>query len=113
MDFEGMSIEEVRYLVVFITTEDQDEGAKIAKALVEEEVVACVNMIKEVSSVFKWKGKVEEEAECLLVVKTRTERFHELVRRVKELHSYDVPEVIALPIVEGNTPYLQWIDEVT
>jgi len=108
-----MDMEELSYIVVFITAPGEDEGRKIAGALVEEGIVACVNMIKGVSSIFRWKGKVEEEEECLLIIKTRAERLPEVIAKTRELHSYDVPEVIALPIVEGHEPYLKWIDEVT
>lgn len=105
--------EEITYVVVFVTTSSEEEGSKIAGALVEEETAACVNMIKGVRSIFKWKGKIEEETEVLMIIKTRVERLPELIARVKALHSYDVPEIIALPIVDGNPSYLQWIEEVT
>ena len=108
--FEG---DELKYVVVFVTAVSVEQGMSIARALVEEEVVACVNVVKGVRSVFRWKGKVEEEDEVLLVLKTRTARLPEVIARVKELHSYDVPEIIALPIIDGNPSYLQWIDEVT
>jgi periplasmic divalent cation tolerance protein len=108
--FEG---DELKYVVVFVTAANAEQGMEIARALVAEEVVACVNVVERVRSVFRWKGKVEEENEALLVIKTRTERVPEVLARVKALHSYDVPEIIALPIIDGNPSYLQWIDEVT
>ncbi len=115
-DYEFMELVdgiELKYVVVLVTTGGVEEAEKIATGLVDEEIVACVNIIAGVTSVFKWKGKVEKETECLLVIKTRSDRFPDVVRTVKSLHGYDVPEIIGLPIVEGNTSYLKWIDEVT
>jgi len=116
MDMDNVDIfemEDIQYLVVLVTASSEEEGLKIASALVDAEMVACVNMIEKVRSIFKWRGKVEDEKETLLIIKTRTERMAEVVAKVKEVHSYDVPEVIALPVVEGNQSYLRWIDEVT
>jgi len=105
--------EDIGYVVIFVTTPNHDDALRIARALVEEERVACVNVIDKITSIFRWKGKVEEETECLLIIKTRVERVPDVIDRVKSLHSYDVPEIIALPIVDGNPSYLSWIDEVT
>ena len=105
--------DEISYVVILVTVSGSEEGLAIARALVQEGMAACVNVVDKVRSIFKWKGKVEEEAESLLVIKTRVDRLFELTQRVKELHSYDVPEIIALPIISGNPAYLQWIDEVT
>ncbi len=112
MDQEA-GIEQIKHLVIMVTVSDKAEGAKVARPLVEEGLAACVNIVEGLTSVFMWKGKVEEETEALLIIKTTTERLYELIGRVKELHSYDVPEVIALPIVDGNPAFLQWIEEVT
>jgi periplasmic divalent cation tolerance protein len=101
------------YLVVFITASSYEEARKIADALVAQRKAACVNIVPRVNSLFRWKGKIEEAEESLLVVKTRTKLFPDVVRTVEEIHSYDVPEIIALPIVEGNPDYLQWINEET
>jgi len=103
----------INYVVIMVTTSSREEGEKISRKLVEEEIVACVNMVEGVRSVFKWKGKIEEQAECLLSIKTRGMQVPNVIQRVKALHSYDVPEVIVLPILDGNPSYLQWIDEVT
>jgi len=105
--------EMVRYVVVLVTASNEEEGLAISRALVEEELVACVNMVEKVRSIYKWRGKIEDDAETLLIIKTGADNLPEVITRVKELHSYDVPEVIALPIVEGNKAYLKWIDEVT
>ena len=98
-------------IAVLITTKSLAEAKKISHTLVEEKVVACVNIIQGVQSVFWWKEKVNESKEVLLIVKTRRELFKRLVERVKALHSYEVPEIIALPIVDGSADYLKWIDQ--
>ena len=105
--------EELRYSVLFCTTKDEDEGRKIARELVEGRLAACVSILKGVTSIFTWKGALDEVQECLLILKTRSDLVPELISRIKALHSYDVPEIIALPITEGNPAYLSWIDDVT
>jgi periplasmic divalent cation tolerance protein len=101
------------YLVVFITTSSYDEARKIASALVDQRKAACVNIVPKVTSLFRWKGKIEEAEESLMVVKTRAELFTDVVSTVKSIHSYEVPEIIALPIIEGNADYLAWLKEET
>ncbi|MFN3477596.1 MAG: divalent-cation tolerance protein CutA [Candidatus Methylomirabilales bacterium] len=101
------------YIVVLITTSSQEEAGKIGKALVEERLAACINIVPEIQSFFSWQGKLEEEREALMIVKTKASLFPSLVERVKALHSYTVPEIIALPIQIGSEGYLRWIDEVT
>jgi periplasmic divalent cation tolerance protein len=101
------------YLVVFITTSSYEEARKIADALVDLKKAACVNIVPKVNSLFRWKGKIEDVEESLMVVKTRTELFPDIVSTVKSIHSYEVPEIIALPIVEGNPDYLSWLKEET
>jgi periplasmic divalent cation tolerance protein len=101
------------YLVVFITTSSYEEARKIADALVDLKKAACVNIVPKVSSLFRWKGKIEDVEESLMVVKTRAELFPDIVSTVKSIHSYEVPEIIALPIVEGNPDYLSWLKEET
>lgn len=101
------------YLIVFITASSFEEARKIADALVSQKKAACVNIVPKVSSLFRWKGKIEDAEESLLVIKTRTKLFPKVVSTVKGIHSYEVPEVIALPIVAGNPDYLQWINEET
>ncbi len=95
------------YEVILCTTPPH-EAETIARALVEEKLVACVN-VAEVSSLFRWEGKMEREKEMLLVMKTTQEKRDEVVLRINELHSYDVPEVIALPIIGGSESYLNWV----
>lgn len=100
-------------IVVFITASDEDAAVKIARSLVEAKLAGCVNIIKNIRSVYRWEETVEDEPEVLMIVKTRNALFHELMKKVKELHSYTVPEIIALPIVEGSEDYLQWLRDVT
>lgn len=100
-------------IVVYITASNEDEAAKIARALVEARLAGCVNIIRNIRSIYSWQGKIEDEPEVLMVVKTRKTLFESLSRKVKELHSYSVPEIIALPIAEGTVDYLKWLEEVT
>lgn len=101
-----------RPLVVLVTTPTRDEGERIAKELLEEHLAACVNLVAGVRSFFWWEGTIQDEQESLLVIKSREDRFEALAARVRSLHSYAVPEVIALPVVRGSETYLAWIDEV-
>jgi periplasmic divalent cation tolerance protein len=100
------------YLVALITAESQEQARRIGRALVERKLAACVNRVP-VVSIFAWQGQVEEQGEVLLIVKTRAAVFDALIAAVRELHSYDVPEIIALPIVRGSADYLQWISDET
>lgn len=99
-----------KYYVVFITA-PKDKALEIAEAIVFEKLGACVNIIDEVNSIYWWKGKVEKDKESLLIVKTKSGKFDELISKVKSIHPYTVPEIIALPIVSGNLDYLRWIEE--
>ncbi len=109
-DFEE---EGIRYLVILVTVKNKEEALEMAEALVSNKLCACVNVIDSVTSVFTWKGAVERANECLMIIKTAIDLFPEILNRIKELHSYDVPEIIALPILGGNPSYLKWIEEVT
>jgi periplasmic divalent cation tolerance protein len=100
-------------IVVFITASNEDEAAKIAKALVETRLAGCVNIIKGIRSIYSWQGKIEDEKEVLMIIKTQKTLFDSLMEKVKELHSYTVPEIIALPIIQGSKDYLKWLKEVT
>ncbi len=97
--------------IVVLVTASSQEGARLARVLVEERLAACVNLVPSIASTYWWEGKIEEATEYLLIVKTRQDRLDRLIVRVRELHSYTVPEVIALPIVGGNPAYLQWMTE--
>jgi periplasmic divalent cation tolerance protein len=103
----------MKSIVVLITAPSAEEAAKIAKALVEERLAACANIVRDIRSVFRWEGKIEDDSEVLIVLKTREALFEDLEKRVRELHSYSVPEVIALPIVKGSEAYLKWLEEET
>ncbi|MEK7842479.1 MAG: divalent-cation tolerance protein CutA [Deltaproteobacteria bacterium] len=100
------------YILVLITAGSIKEGEKIACALVEEGLAACCNIIPGIRSVFKWKGEVCKENEVLLMVKSKASIFEKLKERVKKLHSYEVPEIIAFSIKDGLQTYLNWVDEV-
>lgn len=100
-------------IVVFITASNEDEAAKIARTLVEVRLAGCVNIIKNIRSIYSYQGKIEDEAEVLMIVKTQKPLFDALMKKVKELHSYTVPEIIAMPIIEGSEDYLKWLKEVT
>jgi periplasmic divalent cation tolerance protein len=101
------------HIVVLITTGSLEEGQKIARLLVDERLAACVNIVSPIQSVYRWEGKVQEEQEVLLIAKTAGAMLEQLAARVKQLHSYAVPEIIALPIVAGTDDYLRWIDKQT
>ena len=103
---------EGKHLVVYVTA-PPERAAALAKALVERRVAACVNILPGVRSFYHWQGEVCDDSEALLVIKTRRMLFEELREAVVELHPYEVPEVVALPIEAGHTPYLAWIDEET
>lgn len=100
-------------IVVLITASSKDEAQKIAKTLVEERIVACANIVPEIRSFFFWEGKTQDEGETLLICKSRLPLMDGIVQRVKSLHSYTVPEIIALPVVAGSGDYLKWINETT
>lgn len=95
--------------IVFSTIDDPEAAKRIAEQLVLERAAACVNIIPNVSSVYKWKDKIESASELLLIIKTAGDRLEDLLKRIKELHPYDVPEIVAFPIEAGHQPYLDWI----
>jgi len=98
-------------LVVLSTVGKEEDGLRIARALVEAGLAACVNMVPGLRSVYRWQGKVEEEGELLLVIKTRRDRFPALREKLVELHPYEVPEAIAVSVEDGHPPYLAWLAE--
>jgi len=102
-----------RYIVVLVTAPSQEAGEKIAARLLEKKLAACVNIVPEITSLYTWEGKTQNDQEVLLVIKSKVELFEEhLVPAVLEAHPYEVPEIIALPVLMGSASYLQWIDEV-
>ena len=101
------------YIVVLVTAKDEAQANKIAEKLVAEKLAACANIVPGIQSIFHWKGKLDRAQEVLLILKSRRRHFPAIVKTVQALHSYDVPEVIALPIIEGNKDYLDWLTEST
>jgi periplasmic divalent cation tolerance protein len=101
------------YILCLVTIDDIGKAGEIARALVENEIVACVNIIPEIRSIYRWKGEVCDEGERLMLMKTREELFPKLQTLIRELHPYDVPEIIALRIEHGLPEYLRWIDDCT
>jgi len=101
------------YIIVLITGPSEEESARIGHALVGERLAACVNIIPAVRSIYRWEGRIEDEKEVLLIIKTKRGLFERLQKRVKELHSYSVPEIVALPLVEGDEAYLNWLGQET
>ncbi|MGQ9584443.1 MAG: divalent-cation tolerance protein CutA [Anaerolineae bacterium] len=97
------------YRLVVITCPSGEEAERIARTVVEERLAACVNVVPGVTSYYWWEGRVQQDAEWLLLAKTASARLEALTARVRELHSYEVPEVVALPIVGGSPGYLDWI----
>ena len=102
---------EVTNYVVFVTAPSEAEAARIGRALVEERLAACANITGQIRSIYRWQDAVEDEAEYLMVLKTSDASLDALIARASELHSYEVPEIIALPIHRGFPPYLDWIAE--
>lgn len=100
------------YILVLMTASSKDEAKKIVRSLLEEKLIVCANMIDSVSSVFWWQDKIEEAKEVLVIMKSHQELFKRLSTRVKELHSYDTPEILALSIVDGSSHYLEWMKKV-
>ena len=96
-------------IVIFVTAKDRKEALMIAKGLLEARLIACANMIKGVESLFWWQGKIETSKEVVLMLKTKKTLFKKVSAKVKFLHSYQIPEIIALPMVDGSEDYLKWI----
>jgi len=100
-------------IVVFTTCGSEEEAEKLASALIEQHLAACVNITAPVRSVYRWKNKVEKSQEWLLIIKTRRERFDAVRILLESAHSYELPEILALPVVEGSPTYLTWLDAET
>ena len=107
-----MSARDPAFVVVYVTAPPH-EAPDLARALVDERLAACVNIVRSVRSIYRWRGEVCDDEEALLVIKTRAARLRALRARVAELHSYDIPEVLALPIEGGHPAYLAWLEEAT
>jgi len=103
-------VKKIDKIIVFITTGSEEEAHRIAESLVKGKKAACVNIVPRVDSLFWWEGKLDSARESLLLVKTKASLFPEVVELVKRTHSYEVPEIIALPIVAGSEDYVKWLD---
>jgi periplasmic divalent cation tolerance protein len=99
-------------LIVFVTVPSRDAGERIAETLVGEQIAACVNVVGPIRSIYRWQGELCRDDEHLLLIKTTRARYAALEARVKALHSYEVPEVVAVPIELGSAGYLEWIRSV-
>src|SRR5688500_10944786 len=98
-------------IIVFLTAANGEEATRLADLLVGAHLAACVQILPEMESVYRWQGQIERQSEILLIVKTTAGKFAELEREVRALHSYETPEIVAVPIVAGSQPYLDWLTE--
>jgi len=99
------------HIVIFITAKDVGEAETIAEKLVQDRLIACANIVSGIKSIFRWEGKVDKADEVLMILKTKKDLFPKIEEAVRSIHSYDVPEIIALPISDGHQKYLDWINE--
>ena len=97
--------------IVYTTVGSEEEAVLIARTVVEGKLAACANIIPSIRSIYRWQGKVEDESESLIFIKTRSDSVEALIARIKGLHTYDVPDIIAIPIEKGYQPYLDWVVE--
>ena len=100
-------------IVVLITAGSIEEGERIAGSLIDSHLVACVNIVPSVKSIFIWEGKTDQQTEVLLIAKSRKALLNQIIEHVKKIHSYSVPEVIAIPVIGGSEDYLTWVEETT
>ncbi|PIQ87063.1 MAG: cytochrome C biogenesis protein CcdA [Candidatus Omnitrophica bacterium CG11_big_fil_rev_8_21_14_0_20_43_6] len=98
------------HIVVLVTAKDKKQAQKISAGLIKAKLAACVNIVDKIDSMFFWAGKIDQAKESLLVIKSRKEKLPQIIKLIKSLHSYKVPEIIAIPIIAGAKPYLRWID---
>jgi periplasmic divalent cation tolerance protein len=103
-------LSQTSYIVILSTVGNVEEASRIAEHLVSNHLVACVNIIRGIQSVYWWKDQVQRDEECLMLIKTEHSKFAEVEQAIRSLHSYEVPEVISLPLENGSTKYLQWIE---
>ena len=100
------------YIIILVTAKDKQEAEKITQSLLKERLIACANIVNPVTSFFHWSGKIDKAEECLIVMKSHMDLFSQVAEHVRRLHSYEVPEILALPIVEGSAAYLDWMSSV-
>jgi len=108
-----MAVSKDSYAIVFVTTANEEDAAAIGRALVEERLAACANLVGPIRSIYRWRDAVEDASKHLLLIKTRASLFPALQARVKQLHPYEVPEIVAVEIKQGSPQYLDWIREST
>ncbi len=101
------------YSVILSTCSSEKEANKISKCLLDKKIIACVNILDGVKSMYWWKGKIVKDNECLMIIKTKKSLVKNVIASIKKMHSYKVPEIIELPIKKGNKDYLDWISKVT
>ncbi|MCX7905269.1 MAG: divalent-cation tolerance protein CutA [Elusimicrobiales bacterium] len=100
---------EIKYCVCFVTTDSVELANKISFGLVENKLAACVNIINSVTSIYRWQEKIENSKEIMLIIKTKTTLIKDVIKYIKDNHTYSIPEIIFLPIIDGNEDYLDWI----
>ena len=98
------------YALVYITTSGEEESKKIGRTVVEERLAGCVNIISAIESLYWWKGEIEEDKESILIAKTKVSNVENIIKRVKEIHSYENPAILAIPIINGSKEYLDYLD---
>jgi periplasmic divalent cation tolerance protein len=98
-------------IVLFITAPNREEAARLADLLVGARLAACVQILPEMESIYRWEGKIERQAEFLMIVKSTRDKFDQLEREVRAIHSYETPEIVAIPVSEVSEPYLKWLGE--
>ena len=101
------------FVLILVTTANNSEAEQISQTLVEKKLIACCNIVSPVSSIFHWKGEINKETESLMILKSVSSNFEQIVQEVKKLHSYETPEIIALPIMAGSEDYLNWVKAET
>jgi len=101
------------YVVVYVTCSDEEEAKKIADILLEERLISCANIMPSCRSIYRWEGKVETGQETVMILKTREELFEQVERTIVNIHSYDCPCIIALPVLKGHEPFMNWIGQET
>ncbi len=99
------------YCIIQATATNEEEAKKIAKHLVEKKLIACCSIIPKVTSIYTWQGKINEDNESLMIIKTKTQLYSQIEEEIKKLHSYEVPEIICIPINTGSKEYLSWLEE--
>jgi periplasmic divalent cation tolerance protein len=109
----SQQIKTEKFIVVLVTVGSEEEGTRLGRLLVENGLVACANILPMKKSIYKWEGKIIEEPECLVLLKSRRNLFEQLSTTIKQLHTYQMPEIVAIPIEEGSQDYLNWVMENT